>query len=644
MTDMLKLNREDMEQLATDIELNISQIEVVLASKRAKWDRYIQLFKAIRDREIKDFPWEGCSNIFIPELYNQAKTISSFLLMNTIRQDPPFKVEPYFKSNDEKKMAAAWEQFLSFYTVNVMEHISYWRKHIPYYVILGTHVAKLSFKAEGKLGWPQVCVTNVPLHRFLAYPGITDWHNAPFIGDVSWVSPSQMFRWVDEGLIKEEKAKNILEQVGQHHARDDIFPGPRLEPQAIPPNYVAICDIYMHWNRGELGNRPQKIRVIYERQTSEVLWVENWDKKRIPYELVYFQRDEDDLFGLGLGNYIETLQSAINTSANQTIDNATLANTRMIVSPPGSGLKPGDKIYPGRVIVSSMPDQIRPWAMGDIHQSSMAMMELMRQTMQQTSGASDSMQGMPDTVAKTRHTLGGQMLNLQYGAGKLDLSSAEIEEGLSNIIWHTLFLLTEYASGREFEFPTKPKSRTDMVSDILQGQDLAGIDELLQARLDPEEVDMLTFQLTSTPEEILRKERFKITPSHRFSNKETERQAALMLSQLVTQYLTKMIELGMMITQFQGQPGSELMIATVMKAWDSANRAMKRVLLSFSVEEAGDILIELQEVMNGFGPGMGNPEIAGGGTVEDEGGMAFDQAGTGAMGNASAIFGAFGGQ
>lgn len=562
--------------LTYQLKQHLEATRSALTPYRSEWSEFVRLYKAKRRQEVKQFPWPGCSNIFMPELHAEVNTVAANIYGSTIRQDPPFLVRSFRRDPDYVERAAVLEHFLSFYVKKVQRLDQYWLRSLPYLILLGTHVAKLQFVHPGNLGFPEVRVTAVPLHHFYVYPGVKDIELSTFVADLAWVPLSRIYEWYREGKFGRETFDKLRGQARIGIPKDDPFSEHRIPDLSVPGDHIPIYDCYI--TAYDDSGKPKRIRAIYEELTNTVLWTEPWDGQ-LPYILVNYKSDEDSVFGLGLGNLLWTLQEAINTGYNQTIDNATIANTRMVVAPPGSNIEPGEPIYPGRVIISPASDKVRPWPVGDVYPSALAIPNLIRTAMERVSATPESLMGMADSVAKTRATFAGAALNVQMGITRLDMSSAEFERGLVEVAWRTLSLLAEYARGMQLEFPV-----TDRESLIIQ-----------QKVLD-------------IAEDIATRSAYDIQPSRRTANQQIERQASIFLSQIVNSYLKQTLELGTLITQ------NPQLAPLVRELWTAANESMKRILRAFNVEDPERIIVDITEAVNA----QAIPQLGGLGGVPGE--------------------------
>lgn len=632
---------ENERKLGHYIEQHLSQIDVLLEPRRSMWTKFIDLYKARRTNPDKNFPWPGCSNIFVPELFDRVSTAAAHIYGTTIRNDPPFLVRSEYGTEEDTKLAEDLEHFIRYYIRTVQKQDAYWRVHLPYLILLGTHVVKVQAVDVSPQGYPLIRLDPVSLHRFYTYPSITKWWDAPILADLSWVSPGTVAQWVKDGNTTDEKAEAVLTQVNDPLAKIDTS---RASNEMVPGGYVPIHDVYVRWQQDVLSI-PKLIRAIFHRETGTVLWTEDWTWRPLPYQLIYWRRDEESVFGIGVGDTIWTVQEAMNTIINQVIDNMTVANIRAFAAPPGAGIEPGESIYPGKVFVGVNVDKIKEVRLGDVYPSAIAIPQIIRQIMERNSAFNDTFMGMSDAVQKSRFTFAGAALNVQQGSMRVDYNSAEFEDGLVSLVWATLDALVKYNSGDEVMVPVKKRRPSVILKELLEETPMAtDLASLLRAPLTEQEAMNVETTMFRIPSVILRRERFSIRPARREANAQVERQAAIVLSQIIAQYLRNILQLA----QAAGDP--ELVKKTVPEIWRVANYAMRKILIAFAVEESSEMIVDFAEVMNVLNTALSSPVLGvetaegmgGGQPAPEQPGMGIDQ-GTGPAGLAGAPGGFLGG-
>lgn len=630
--------------LGRKIQSHIENIDGQLVDRRTKWQQYVNQFKAIRKTENKIFPWENCSNIFVPELANHVTTISSFIMASRLRSNPVIKVKNYFKEDAE--MVGEFENFLDFYTMVVQKQRQYWRRHLPYTLLLGTHISKQVYKSDEITGWPYAKPVGVSLFQFYTYPAILDLRASPFVADVAYVPSHEILGWMetDKGVVKQNAAEAV-KRINDYAEQPDLWKEKfGTQYDNIPPAYLPVFDCYMLYAEDALSELPQKLHARYDPITQLVLSYEEYEEYEMPYVPVFWRRDSDSFFGIGIGDLAWTLQDGINTAYNQTIDNVTIANTRMVQVSPASGLDPNEPVYPGRIIVA---ENVRPWPMGDVYPSAWMHINILKQALEATTAVPQTFMGMADTILKSGNAPGLASSAIGQSSMRLDFFTGEFDEGIIEMVWHSLAMLSKYAASQTYQLPTV-NTRQILMEWLERGgekTEATDITAMLEARVEPEMVDELEKKVFSLENVTLSRSRFLLVPFAREVNQQAEQQASMMLSQLVNAYINRITEFASQLAQLQQKGGTSNLQTALLDAWHAVNFTMRRILTAFAVEDASEIVTKLEGVVRGLQQGVG--EL--GAVVEGAAGAGAAQSpspldlGTGVQGSAGAPFGVLGG-
>lgn len=608
-TFKFKDEKKSLENLRTLIQRHIEILDQQMTDRRTKWQLYINQFKAMRKTEEKTFPWSGCSNIFIPELANHVTTIASFIMASRMRSSPLLKVKNYFK--DDSAVVPELENFVDFYMTVVQRQRQYWRRQLPYTLLLGTHMSKQVYMNDPVTGWPYAKPVGVSLFQFYTYPAIIDLRASPFVADVSYVPSHEVLGWLktDKSVVA-EAVKETVAGVSQYTQQPDQWKektGTKYDD--LPPGFLPVFDIYMIFVEeveDEILTAPIKLHCRYDPIFQRVLSYEQYEEYELPYVPVFWRRDPDSFFGIGIGDLAWTIQDGINTAYNQMIDNVTVANTRMTAASPSSGLRSEEPIYPGRVIICDIA-AIRPFPMGDVYPSAWMHINVLKQALEATTAVPQTFMGMADTILKSGNAPGLASSSINQSSMRLDYFTGEFDEGLVEMVWHSLVMLAKYASQQTYRLPTASARKT--LFEWLEGTPNAtptDIKDMLEARVEPEMVEKVAETLFSLEKIPISRSRFAFTPMAREVNQQAEQQASLMLSQLVNAYVNRITEFATQLAQLQQQGAPQSLQQALFDAWHAVNFTMRRVLMSFAVEDAGEIVTKLEEVVRGLKQGAGS--------------------------------------
>ena len=152
---------QQVDDLRVQVQRHIFNIEGAMTERWDKWQGYINQYKALLRTKDKKFPWPGCSNIFVPVMANHITTISSFIMASRFKTGPAIKVKNYFA--DDADTCGELENFIDYYQTAIQRIRPYWRKHLPYTLLLGTHISKQIYKVDPVTKWAYAKPTGISL-------------------------------------------------------------------------------------------------------------------------------------------------------------------------------------------------------------------------------------------------------------------------------------------------------------------------------------------------------------------------------------------------------------------------------------------------------------------------------------------------
>jgi len=648
MANKIELDAGQESALGMWCQLRIDELDTVLQPWRDKWNTMLKAYKLIRDVEVKTFPWEKASNVKTPDTLRAVVTVASQLYTAVWGAQVPFMVLTF--KNGSRKVAKSLEVFLDFYTKVVQGQEDYWRNELPLWALYGTCITKLSYD-DNIAPWPVIKMDSVPLNNFYIYPREKDISRASFVGESMYVHVKDL---PDD--LPEEKKKILYSYAYSTGRSDELLPSSeKSSAPEVAPGFIVLYDLYLVYDFSQKGEDYKEIRVVFHKDSSTVLFVEEVDGESRPYVPTFYRPDQDCFFGLGIGDAVLYLQEGIDTSVNQTLDNNTVANAKGFIRAREAGIDDQLEIYPGFVWTARDPKAIQAVSLGDINPGAFRSISLMRELLMSGAMIGENASGLDSTITRSRQTYGGQALNVAISSRLQNFNSAGYYRGLEELAWRTLAMLKKYSPDldwvpfisayvEDMAMQSNPLINwTDMDMEQVSKAAMADLEALSQEQEQLQETPgkpepgaspgtlsyALETRLTKEAAELLRNNVFlsdvvtnrrlyAINASKKNENKQVERQSTMILSQIVQQYTKQVIEFAMQIAQLQQQPGTEMLVKTLTEAWRSANVMMRQVLSTYTVGEIEDLIIDLEEVQNVLGGGMGAP--APGGAVPEAGG------------------------
>lgn len=462
-------------QILNFVSSEISTCEGERGSFIADIARWQTVYKAPPAEGPKNFPIRNASNLTIPVVKEVANTLIASLYQLTQTARPRWVMDALaaewdpFVSDIQKFMDTAADRDLELSKTMISTTI----EAVKY----GTAVTQTSYEVEektifaysldGKRVAPRkfvvkdgVCTRNVPIERFWIRTFETDIQKARWVAQELELSDADLRDRVKQGKFL---ASAVEELTGQKFADNTELSGSydvegtdvqeaRDKVMNVSPSFRTkynVFEVWLKWYIKDYGYTD--IIVYYEKLKNVCLGYKfnpYWHGKRPFTRFVYFPV-EHCFYGEGICAQIEELQKEISTLHNQRIDNATMANLKMIIKRRMlQGLKPGDPLYTGKQIeVNDIHNDIREFSLSEIYPSTVTNEQMSRQLVERLSGVSEAQsRAMP--VSRTTAT--AQLALLQEQSKRLDLTISNFRDGQTEI--------GQLSVGLYFQFGTHGKA------------------------------------------------------------------------------------------------------------------------------------------------------------------------------------------
>jgi hypothetical protein len=323
------------------------------------------------------------------------------------------------------------------------------------------------------------------------------------------------------------------------------------------------------------GSRQEKeIVVHYHRPSRTFMSVRyNWnmDLSR-PYRTGVYFPVEHRWRGIGICKKNEQFQREVTTQHRQRLDNATLANMRMIVIHKLSGYGPREPVFPGKMWFVDDMTHVQTIQMGDVYNSSYANEQATLLYSQQRTGVNEVTLGMPQVG--TPGTATSDLARIQEGNKKFDFIYSNFREFVEQIIVDTAATIQQFGPRKLRYFETTENGRL-----------VAAFFQMPEAHIR----DGLLIQLKMAGQQ---------------QNKILDRQNWQQIAAHLQAYYTGLIQLAMPL-------GDQQLVQLILtKGIGAATEAMRQVLESFDIRNIDRIVLhEIEEMMqngpNAAGPGAG---------------------------------------
>lgn len=441
-------------------------------------------------------------------------------------------------------------------------------------------------------------VDAVPLSRFLMPFVYQDPQTAAWCGEEHEYTPYEVRLHEVGGLFK----KGTVEKLAAHYSFVPSSEGntgsetqqnqEELEKrEPVWPYKVMVHEMWLGfdidsseklWADGILPEEAvangfdKEIVVLYHRESRQILSCRyNWhmDLRRPYYHGVYFPV-EHRWAGLGVCKQVEQFQREITTQHRQRIDNATLANCRMIKVNSLSKYGPDEPIFPGKMWFLDNPkDDIDTFALGEIYPSSYSNEQQALLFLQQRTGINEVNLGMPQVG--TPGTATSDLARIQEGNKKFDYTYQNIRSFINDVIKSTILNIKQFGGRNSIYYETAENG--NLVKEFFD-----------------QEFDVIKDGLV-----------LEISLAGQQDNKLLDRQNIQQVAQMLTGYYDSMIALA----QMTGNQALMQQIAT--RGMEAATEAMRQFLESFDLRNVDRLT--LAEILNGIqSPTIAQPSGQGG--------------------------------
>jgi hypothetical protein len=358
---------------------------------------------------------------------------------------------------------------------------------------------------------------HIPLEDFWIRPGHPNLQKAPWCGTELRLTWTQVKDMAFSGLLNPEYIGRIGRFEGSH---TDIPLKVRVEDrldkfEPVSRSIYRIHRLCVRWDVDGDGVE-EELFVYYHRPSRTLLRVmfNPFYKGRRPWEVGKYHPNPHRFYATGVAEMLEHLQDEISTIHNQRLDNATIANLRIIlVSKIIQGLRPGDRLWSGKIVkVTNVKEDVGTLQLGEVYPSTVQNESIAQNYVREVSGASETAMGQSQPVSRTTAT--AQM--------------ALLEE-----------------LNRRFDKPLR-NSRKALMRAFRQLSDLfieQGTGNLAEEWLGPVRGRRVEFFLNLPPELVNKKLKIQVSATRAGNNREVEFQTQIAVMQLINQMGEQMMRL-----------------------------------------------------------------------------------------------------
>jgi hypothetical protein len=417
----IKMSEEAEKRLVNYLDQELSVCRSERFDFIRKLARYKEKYRTRFPELPKDWPIANASQIVVPVIRTAVHTLGPRIYQTLMAAEPPASIRTQDK--DFQDFAFDYEKFLEIYAdekLDLPEVLDSWTTEL---IKLGTGVLEVTTKLDRRSQVEYDPTTgeyhkltadtyagpflyHIPLEDFWIRPAYTDPDTAPWCGKEIRLSWSQIKDMALSGELDPKKIDRIwkfpdgIERPETVLKQEEIE---KLKPQDITT--YSLHELSVRWDPD--GDTLDEELMVYFHQPSRTLLRRKYSGfSRRPWRVGRYILIEHWFYGEGLCEILEHLQEEISTIHNQRIDNATIANLRIIlVARLIKGLRPGDRLWSGKVVkVANVKDDVGTLQLGDVYPSTVNNEAISQGYVDKVSGSNEVTAGTARPVSRTTAT------------------------------------------------------------------------------------------------------------------------------------------------------------------------------------------------------------------------------------------------
>jgi len=546
------------------------------AAERSNWVNDLKTWQtdywAKPTTEIKTFPFRGAANIVIPltAIAVEAVHARQITTMFALEQFLTVKLAEPLNNLDIQL-----ERYLDHVMLREVDIYKFVDTALLTNTKLGSCVGKAGYERVVRTAVREVgdseqefdVVTKqgatadcVPLANFLMPFTSQDPQTAPWCGEEHRKTPYEVKLMCQSSFFRKDVFNKLERWVGQStQLSSDPYTRKAQDLQKQTPiNWPQDIGWYEIWLGFDVdqSERLKEIVVHYHKESRTIMSIRyNWHEDlRRPYRIGNYFPVEHRWAGIGVGKQNEQFQREITTTHRQRMDNATLANMRMLKVKKMSGISPNEPVFPGKIWFVDEMDDIDTLQMGEVYPSGYNNEDKALIYSQQRSGVNEVTLGMPQVG--TPGTATSDLTRVQESNRKFDYTYKNAKRFVKQIALDIICNVVQFGvrDAKYFEY-------------VPNGQYIKAFFNL--------PVSLIKDQII-----------LEIDIAGQNSNRLLDRSAWMQLSQIMERYYGAMTNIAMMTKDPQ------LIGIVTQKAMRAATEAMKQIFESFDLRNTDRLLIK----------------------------------------------------
>lgn len=467
----VELSDEMRRKLSLYLRQEISSCEVEHKDFVDRMARYKGKYRTKFPTIPKDFPIPNSSQITIPIIKTNTDTLTARLFQTVMAADPMASVRTRDATDPNfQDFANDWELFLDTYSKEKLEHECVLDTALTECIKLGTSVIEVTRRSYSykciefdslsnsyiqvvKEGFNGPCWYNIPIEDFWIRAEWQDPQVAPWCGKELRPCWSEIKDMAFNGELDPERINDIWRLPLNPGNLPKTVVTDQKQEQLEPVDWRAyrIFELFVRWDMDGDGIDEELI-VYYHFESNTILRCKfNTFSYRLgcrPFEVFRYKTIEYRFHGEGMCELLEHFQEEISTQHNQRLDNATIAALKIILTQKSiPGLKPGDPLWPGKIVRIGMEPgkAVQAFTLGEIYPSTRENEMLSQQYVRDVSGVGEAQLGGAQPVSRT--TAAAQLSLLEETNRRYDKTLKGFRRTIGRIYNRTTDLFNQTGTG-----------------------------------------------------------------------------------------------------------------------------------------------------------------------------------------------------
>jgi hypothetical protein len=576
------------------------------AALERKWADQLIQWRAALPRGEKDFPWPGASNIELPLTAIHSDPVYANIMQTLHAPEEYWGFQP--KRPDRTEHSNPLREFTAAVERNFIEMRKVNRTALLDMVVHGTAIYKNHWRHEKRaisvrgldgtiekqpkiISQPQI--ERVPLQYFYIPANAWDIDPDAPVGGAQWVAQKFYLRVGQFNERAKDEVNGYNRQAAEQVRKFAVTsPDPTDEQIQKQEEYepfsdekIQLFEVHARFDYDGDGAEEDIIAIVHAESgiVLKATLSPFLHGKRPFHRDIYLPTFS--FYGQGMAEIDEWAQQTGTQLINALVDNTLVANTRMYSAPFGSTLRPGEPIYPGRVINTQPGEQVQALQLGEVYPSLPNLIQMISQFAEMRTAVPEIRQGnMSNLPGRTPATT--VMTMMQEGNKRFDMV-------LSNLrMTHGEMGLRMLQNIAQF-YHDEPERWMQFCNEAVGPDDAMKVVEILSA----------------SPHDIEAQFGVSVSATSAMVNKEADKQNYLAMMQTLIPMYQQAIQTQMMAMQMP--PGSPPSI-TANAAYTAIVELIRRMLEKFDIQnpqaflgQMDDLAASMSPPEMGMQPGMG---------------------------------------